>query len=136
MITGLNCDYKVLFYSGKYYVLKRKNREDDFRASGSHKFIFPQEINEILPLLNFAKIATDEIEMPMQSLDICMNDNGECFLIEFQCVNFGPYTLQKSDRYFICDNEGNWQMVMSKSYLEKEYARSIIEYLKYRELEV
>lgn len=130
MILGLDCDYKVLYFFNKYYVLRRGNRENDFRASGSHKFSFPKRIHEIRPVLDFAKEATEEIGMPMQSLDIGMNSKGDCFLIEFQCVNFGPYTLQFSDGYFYRDKgQDSWCFKHEKSDYEMEYARSIAEYI-------
>jgi len=127
-IPGLNMDYKVLYYYGKYYVLRRHNRKGDFRASGSGLFEFPLEVGEIENILNFAEIVVEEISTPMVSLDIGMNKEGKCYLIEFQCVCFGPYTLQYSKFYFVKKN-GLWVKIKGVSDLETEFARSIREYL-------
>jgi len=39
-IPDLSNDWKVLVFWDKYYVLRRKNRPNDFRASGSGLFSF------------------------------------------------------------------------------------------------
>src|SRR5690606_36210743 len=39
-VEGLDCDYKVLVFADKYYVLKRGIWKGDFKASGSGLFDF------------------------------------------------------------------------------------------------
>jgi len=125
-IEGLDGDYKVLYFGGKYYTLYRKNREGDFRASGGGR-LFEVPIEEITPLLNFAEKVVNEINYPIIGMDICF-DGSEYHLIEFQMIHLGPYTLQKSESYFI-RNDTTWTCIHEKSDLEIEYVRSIVEFI-------
>ncbi len=119
-------DYKVLVYGEKYYVLSREVRKDDFRASGSHLFSFP----ETLPngLLDFAKLIYDTFETPFVGLDIAF-DEQSFYLLEFQFEHFGNYTLEKSKWYFKRDSTGAWMHVDEKSILEKEFAISVCDFI-------
>ena len=68
-IANLKYDYKVLVFGNKYYVLKRLTRENDFRASGSGKLIFPDQINDadmILLARDVSKQIENELEYPGQ----------------------------------------------------------------------
>lgn len=128
-IKGLSGDYKVLYFAGKYYVLYRQNRNDDFRASGSGKFVYPELSNEVRQVLDFAKECVAEFGIPMLSMDIG-TANGKCYLIEYQCVCFGTYTLEFSEHYYQYELEYNaWKQVDEESDLEKEIARSIDFYI-------
>ncbi len=130
MIPGLSGDYKVLYFGGKYFCLGRKNRDNDFRASGSGKFAFPETVEEVEDILIFARQAVREFNEPMISMDIAQNEEG-CYIIEFQFLYFGPYTLQYSDWYFTYDEENEkFIKVEGRSDLEKEYARSVAEYVE------
>ena len=61
-INGLKGDFKVLIFGNKYYTLYRKNRDNDFRASGSGKlFEVPENEHEVL--LNYARKVTFEIDL-------------------------------------------------------------------------
>ena len=132
-VPELGNDFKVLVFGDKFYVLRRNNRDGDFRASGSGKFTFPSEIDEICAVLSFAKFAYETIDMPLASLDIGF-DGKKCNLIEFQCLNFGPYTLQFSEWYFI-QTEAGWEKVVTESELEQEYVNAIDLYLKRKNLQ-
>ena len=127
-IDNLSGDYKVLFYYHKYYVLHRLNRDDDFRASGSGKFEFPQNEKEIIRVLEFAKRAVNEIDAPILSLDIG-DDGKDCYLLEFQAVDYGNYTIQFSDCYFEF-KDGKWTKTDVESDVEYEYCRSISQYIE------
>lgn len=128
-IPNLSGDYKVLYFSGSYYVLARQNREGDFRASGSGKFSFPSLDAKTERVLFFAKQAADEIRMPMISIDIAANEEG-CFLIEYQCIHFGPYTQQYAKGcYQYLEDKQKWEYVQGKKELEREYTRSVHEYI-------
>ena len=132
-IEELTGDYKVLYYFGKYYVLKRLNRDGDFRASGSGKFSFPSDVEDVRNVLDYAKRVADEFNTPMISIDIAQNKKG-CYLIEFQFICFGPYTIQYSDWYFEYDNNCNeWKKVDGKSDIENEIGRSLREYIEFIE---
>lgn len=126
-IKNLSGDYKVLVFGKKFYVLERKNRDKDFRASGSGMFTFPDLSKDLIKILDFAEALKREINQPLLSLDIA-SDGEKCHLIEFQCLSFGPYTLQMSESYFVKEEE-TWKKVEGKSILEKEIARAVNEFV-------
>lgn len=122
-IPGLTHDYKVLVFGEKYYLLRRKVRNSDFRASGSGIREFPDEFTDTEKMiLDFAKGAYEELAAPLLSIDIAY-DGKQCHMIEFQCLNFGPYTLQFSECYYMKTPDG-WQRIKGKSVLEREMANS------------
>lgn len=130
LIPNLSCDYKVLVFGKKYYLLRRKVRKNDFRASGSGKLEFPEEFTDIeREVLTFAKKAYEQLHTPLLSIDIA-HDGKKCHMIEFQCLNFGPYTLQFSECYYVQDNYGGWSRLQGNSILEEEMAKAYSEYVK------
>lgn len=126
LIDGLQNDWKVLIFGNKYYVLFRKVRDNDFRASGSGKLEYKEELPE--GLLEYSEKIYNYFKVPNISLDIGCNGK-EYFLFEFQSLYFGTYTLEYSPFYYIKEN-GCWNIKHEKSFLEKEYANSVIHYLK------
>lgn len=128
-VPNLVNDYKVLIFADKYYLLRRKVRNHDFRASGSGKLEFPETFSELEKcVLDFAKGAYEELHTPMLSVDIAY-DGQKCHMIEFQCLNFGPYTLQFSNWYYTKQG-GKWKKVDGKSILEEEMAYSYLQFVK------
>lgn len=124
-IPNLDCDYKVLVFAEKFYLLKRYVRDEDFRASGSGKFVFPEKFaGDEKKILEYAYQAYVQLETPMLSIDIAF-DGANCHMIEFQCVDFGAYTLQYSSCYYKRDEEGDWTKVEKKSVLEEEMANAV-----------
>lgn len=129
-ISNLHYDYKVLVFGNKYYTLKRLTRKNDFRASGSGKFIFPESITpEIESILSMAKALYEELCVPILSVDIAY-DGKKSHVIEFQCVSFGPYTLQFSPMYFKQDTNGKWISVRKKSTLEDEIGNALNRFIQ------
>lgn len=127
-IPNLQNDFKVLVFGEKYYILQRNVRKNDFRASGSGKLEFPAQIGKKeFEVLQFASNAYMQIDTPLLSIDIA-HDGTKCHMIEFQCLNFGPYTLQYSSCYYKKENN-EWKEVCTKSILEKEMANAIHHYL-------
>lgn len=126
-VPNLSGDYKVLYFGGKYYTLKRLNRDNDFRASGSGK-LFPVPDEEMLGLLEFAQKVVKEIDFPIIGIDIAY-DGEKYHLLEFQMIHLGPYTLSMSNYYHINEN-GKWKKVVEKSNLEEEFVRSIDLYIR------
>jgi glutathione synthase/RimK-type ligase-like ATP-grasp enzyme len=124
-VPNLDNDWKVLVFGEKYYILYRKNRENDFRASGSGNFIFKEDVPS--GIFDFAKKIFNEFKVPNISLDIGF-DGKEFFLIEFQAIQFGSTTLQKSPFYFKQD-KSDWVIHKEKSILEKEYADSVVKFI-------
>lgn len=128
-VPNLSHDYKVLVFGEKYYILRRKVRDHDFRASGSGKLEFPEILGEIETMvLDFARGAYEQIGTPLLSIDIAY-DGERCHMVEFQCLNFGPYTLQFSSAYYQKEETG-WIEIHRKSILEEEMANAIIYFLE------
>lgn len=127
-LPGLSGDYKVLAFSGHYFVLHRQNRQNDFRASGSGHFVAIDTL-EIEGVLNFAKRCTQTIDSPFISMDIGF-DGAQHHLIEFQCVSFGLKALTLATGYYECDETGHWHWVAGQSRPEVEFAKSLIRYLQ------
>ena len=126
-VENLLGDYKVLYFGGKYFTLYRRNRENDFRASGSGR-LHEVPMEENAPLLNFAQKVVRVIDFPIIGIDIGF-DGKRYHLLEFQMIHLGPYTLQKAKHYFICEDNA-WRCIKQESNLEEEFARSIIDYVE------
>lgn len=124
-VHDLEYDYKVLIYGKKYYVLKRNNRPNDFRASGSGLFEFTEDIP--FEILNYAEELFNFFQVPNLSLDIAFRNN-QCYLLEFQAVFFGSTTLVKSLFYFVKE-KSKWKIFQGKSILEEEFVNSIVSFL-------
>lgn len=124
-IPSLNNDWKVLVYWNKVFILYRGNRKHDFRASGSGCFEFKKEIPE--GILDFAFSVRRIFDVPNISLDVGYS-KGKFYLFEFQFINFGTTTLEKSPFYFEKINN-NWELKEDNSVLEDVYAYSIINFL-------
>jgi hypothetical protein len=125
-IEGLQNDFKILVYNDKYYVLKRENRKNDFRASGSGLLSYPQTLPD--GMLDYVKEIFEYFDVPYLSLDIAYNGKV-FFLIEFQFLMFGTYTLEKSLFYFQLINN-QWIKVDGESKIEYEFVRSVSEYIR------
>ena len=115
-----------MIYADKYYVLKRENRQGDFRASGGGELSYTREISD--ELLNFSEKVFSNLDVPNLSIDIGVS-NGAYYLIEFQALFFGTYTLEYSEFYFKKENT-QWSIINENSILEKVYAQSIASFLK------
>ncbi|MBU7007223.1 hypothetical protein [Phosphitispora fastidiosa] len=126
-VPNLTGDYKVLFFGGKYYTLYRKNRENDFRASGGGR-LFPVSDEDNLGLLDFASNVVSEIDFPIIGMDVGF-DGSRYHLIEFQMIHIGPYALHASDCWYEY-NDSHWVRKNGKSNLEEEFSRSIYEFIE------
>lgn len=128
-VPNLTCDYKVLVFGEKYYLLRRRVKKGDFRASGSGIREFPDQLGtEEMDVLNFAKGAYEQLKCPLLSIDVAY-DGEKCHMIEFQCLNFGPYTLQFSEWYYHYVDT-RWEKVVKSSVLEEEMARAYVGYIR------
>ena len=129
-IYDLECDYKVLVFGEKYYVLQRRPKKNDFRASGSGIFFYPKELP--LGLLDYCNAVFNYFDVPFISLDVAYDGSNFCVL-EAQFLHFGTYTIERSDYYYE-KTENKWTLVSDKSQLEKEYANSVVNYLKMKNI--
>jgi hypothetical protein len=120
-VPALHCDYKVLVFGDKYFVVMRGTRENDFRASGSGKlsWVIPP-----IEVLDFAEYLKNKFKVPFISLDIGIDNANNCYMFEYQGTAFGPATLTAGDKYFIRIN-GDWQKIEGQFNLDKEYAYAI-----------
>jgi glutathione synthase/RimK-type ligase-like ATP-grasp enzyme len=125
-VPGLSGDYKILFFGGKYFMMYRKNREKDFRASGSGKF-FPVPEKDQEGLLNFAWRVTQEIDYPIIGMDIGF-DGNVYHLLEFQMIHIGTSALHRS-KYWHEFHDGKWLKFDGTSDLEEEFSRSVHSYI-------
>lgn len=119
-------DYKVLVYGKKYYVLRRENRNNDFRASGSGLLSWPSDIPD--GLLEFSRGVFARFEVPFIALDIGYTD-PDFHLFEFQFLHFGPTALQRAPFCFQRDH-GKWNKIPGPFSVEFEYANAVDEYLR------
>lgn len=124
-IHGLNDDWKVLVFGGKYYLLNRKIRVNDFRASGSGNFSY---IDPPDGLLDYAREVFKKINSPYASLDIAF-DGENYFLIEFQGMYFGIYTVLNSN-YYYCMEKGSWVKKVKTSSVEDDMADAVADFVK------
>lgn len=132
LINGLQGDCKILNFFGRFYVLYRHNRPDDFRASGSG--LFSHDIPADIPLhdlLSYAETASNRIDAPTLSLDIGY-DGTDFHLIEFQAVHFGTLTAELSVGYWQRDAQGNWSNVDDSCVIEDAYARAVADYVGHK----
>lgn len=125
-VPNLKGDYRILIYGNKYYVVFRRNRDNNFTASGSGKIDF----NTIVPdgLLDYAKSIYEKFNTPFMSLDIGSMD-GDFYLFEFQCLCLGQYTLEKSRFYYHETYSHVWNKVFETPDLEREITNTIIQYI-------
>ena len=121
-INGLKGDYKVLVFGRKFYTMYRKNRDNDFRASGSGRFYdVPEE--ERVGLLDFAKKVTYEINFPILGMDIGF-DGQRYHLLEFQMIHHGTSALQRSKCWHEYQQD-KWVRIDGTSDLEEEFSEAI-----------
>jgi glutathione synthase/RimK-type ligase-like ATP-grasp enzyme len=124
-IPNLQGDYKVLVYGGKHYVVARRNRKNDFRASGSGLLHWPDAVAP--EILDFSKSIYESFDVPYASLDIAF-DGREAYLMEFQFVAFGTVTLEKSNFYF-AKSESGWVKNEEVPNLAREFTSSVHSYI-------
>lgn len=119
-------DYKIVVYGNRYFTFYRENRLNDFRASGTLNYTFIDELPDAV--LDFAKSVFTYFDVPFISIDVGY-DGKQCYLFEFQFVEFGQRAVQRSKCYF--QKPGNaWVRVEQKSKAEIEFVNSIHEYIQ------
>lgn len=124
-IPDLNNDWKILIFGDKYFIFERPVRKNDFRASGSGKFIFDEKIPD--GILDLAQEIFNHFDVPNLSIDIAFEGN-RFYLLEFQAVYFGTTTIEKSPFYFIKFKD-KWKIFREESELEKVYVDSVVKFI-------
>lgn len=125
-IENLKGDFKVLIFGDKLYLLARSNRKNDFRASGSGLFNSDPAVPD--GLLDYCWSVFQIFDVPIISMDVAHLD-GRFFLIEFQFVCFGMYTLEKSSFYYTKTPQG-WSKVEATPDVEREFVSSVCLFLR------
>jgi len=125
-IPDLNHDYKLLIYGHRAYLLERGIRTNDFRASGSGKFKWPQEAPQ--GILDYGLSIKKLFKVPHISLDIAQK-NDQFYLLEAQFVQFGPLTMERSPHHWEYDATG-WVKTSQSNSLESVFVDGIATYLK------
>ncbi len=128
-LPGLEQDFKVLVYGDKYYVLERRNRQNDFRASGSGLFRWPEDPPH--SLLDFARLVFERFDCPFVALDVA-HDGRAYHLLEMQFLSFGNLTLEQS-RFHFTRAGGQWGAVTEPPDLEREFTASVVRYIRTHE---
>jgi glutathione synthase/RimK-type ligase-like ATP-grasp enzyme len=126
-IPNISFDWKVLIYFDKIFILKRNNRPNDFRASGSGLFSYDINVNK--EILNLAWTTRLKLNVPHLSLDIAMNEK-EVFIFEFQVIGFGTKTIENAPFYFEKKNS-EWTLIESTVDLEEVYVTSLNDYINF-----
>ena len=121
-IEGLKGDFKVLVFGRKFFTMYRKNRDNDFRASGSGRF-YEVEQKDQEGLLDFARKITFEIDFPIIGMDIGF-DGVKYHLLEFQMIHQGTSALQRS-KYWYEHQYDKWVRIDGISDLEEEFSMAI-----------
>lgn len=126
LIPGMDRDYKILVFGKKFYVLERKVKKNDFRASGSGLIGYTKDLPD--GMLDYAMKFFKHQNLPFFAMDVAFNGSGFT-LIEFQALYFGSHTLDTAPYYFVKQDE-TWECVEEESVLEKEVATSLVAYLR------
>ena len=126
LIPDLSGDWKILIWGDTACGIYRKNRQNDFRASGSGNVFF---IDIPVDVLNFARDVLDKLNLPWASLDIGYNGN-QCYLLEYQAIHFGLTTADKGIFYYTRNSEGVWIKRQGRIQIEIEIAKIIISSLE------
>lgn len=128
-IPNLSCDWKVLIYGSHIYILKRRIKKDDFRASGSGHGYKSGESSEFpLDYLETLYQFQIKLETPNISIDFGY-DGSNGFIFEFQALYFGTSTQFKSSDYYKRTN-GTWELKKNNMSQESIYAKSIVEFIE------
>ncbi|MBK8945505.1 MAG: hypothetical protein IPM32_09585 [Ignavibacteriae bacterium] len=124
-IPNLKADYRVLIIYDKYFITKRHNRDNDFRASGAKKFDFNFEVNK--DLLSYAKSFYEKFDSPFLSIDIC-ESNNKFYTFEFQALHFGINVFVYSKGYYYYKNN-EWNFVDNKNSIENEIVYGLTKFI-------
>jgi glutathione synthase/RimK-type ligase-like ATP-grasp enzyme len=106
-----NCegDWKILIWDDTACGLYRRNRPDDFRASGSGLIDFREVPSSVL---DFAHAAMHALALPWGSFDILVQptpQGDKLWLAEYQAIHFGLTTALKGKMFYERQPDGTWR---------------------------
>jgi glutathione synthase/RimK-type ligase-like ATP-grasp enzyme len=127
-VPDLSYDYRVLVLFDRYYIMKRRTRENDFRASGTKRFDFSMEMDP--KLLDHAQAVYKKFDTPLLSLDIGVH-GGRFHVFEFQALHFGVSAVVKSKGYY-CKKRGRWTFETKAPDIEQDLMTGIIKFIGHK----
>lgn len=125
-IPNIKFDWKVLVYNDMIFVLKRQNRKNDFRASGSGIYDYFEKVPK--NILDFAWNTRKKLDVPHLSLDIA-ESNNQLIIFEFQAIYFGTKTIENSPFHFVKEQK-QWHLKQTEVELEEVYVNSTMSFIK------
>lgn len=124
-VPNLEYDYRILVIYDRYFVTRRLNKENDFRASGAKKYDFSFVIEN--EMLAYAKEIVLKVNTPFLSMDICKSE-GKYFILEYQALHFGINVVVKSAGYYT-EKNNNWEFVKNKNIIEEQISYGLVSYI-------
>ncbi len=103
LVPNLRNDWKVLVFADRYCILRRDNRPDDFRASGSGLFVPDKKADFPKHMLNYIKDIFNRTDVPNLSIDFAY-DGTQGYILEIQAIYFGKATTGYCDNYCVKRN--------------------------------
>lgn len=125
-IPGLDSDYRVIAIGERFYLMMRRAKKGDFRASGTKDFDF--DASPPQGLLDYAEGIYQQMDTPFLSMDIGYRD-GKCYLFEYQASHYGTGAIVRSKGYYQKASVA-WEFVKGESILEQVLALGLAEYLR------
>ena len=101
-MPDIKFDWKILVYNDMLFALKRQNRKNDFRASGSGIYAYSEKVSE--NILDLAWNTRKKLDVPHLSLDVA-ETNGQLVIFEFQAIYFGTKTIENSPFHFVKEQD-------------------------------
>lgn len=127
-IPNLTCDWKLLVYGNKIFILQRNIKGNDFRASGSgYNYKAGSESGFPFKYLDFIYDFFIKLAVPNLSVDFAY-DGENPYIIEFQALYFGTSTQYRSKDYYELIND-NWVLKENTVDQESIYVDSIVSYI-------
>lgn len=121
-------DFRVLAIYDKYFVMKRHNRKNDFRASGAK--MFDTNFEPDTQLLTEAYNIMQKIDTPYLSMDFIFDKRNKTYkLIEFQALHFGITAILKNNHHYKYSNK-NWEQIEEKLTFEEQLAYGLHHFIK------
>jgi glutathione synthase/RimK-type ligase-like ATP-grasp enzyme len=124
LVSSPGYDWKVLVWNEKANALKRINRKNDFRASGSGVFLRQACSEQVLEL---AHESCRKLGLRWGSFDIVEGKHAP-IVVEWQAVHFGTLTSDKADSFYQRTSTG-WKEQNGRLSLEGEIAGALIDEL-------
>jgi hypothetical protein len=124
-VPNLQCDYKVMVFYDRIFILRRGVRPGDFRASGGGLFSWPS--NPPSELLDMARELRREFNVPAISCDIAEGLDS-WHLLEAQFVTYGPLTVEQSQWHWRWTG-ADWEKVEGTARYESVFAEAVVQYL-------